>query len=132
LIDTLDLDKLDKGGYSGTAQDLFDTRNMGDASENATVNTNQTIDPTINQSYFWNLTGNIDFTIDDTNVANGETYVFNVEVTTATSTETLTFTNPECEFYGTYDATVKNKLTIEVSKLAVGGLKISVFINQPT
>ena len=131
-ISTSDVIGLSTVASTGDYGDLSNKPNLFDALENDSVSGLQVIDPTIIQSYFWILSGNTDIEIITTSLEDNTTYVFSIEITPTTGTEVITFINPETVIYGEYDRDLINKLTFEVTQLPVAGLKINVFINQPT
>jgi len=89
------------------------------------------VDVTTYSSYRLNLTGNstISATL-GTNLPNSTSKVVNLIVTSDGGTETLGI-DAGWNQYGTYDPTVRNMLTISITKDASGNLEHDVFINQP-
>ena len=89
------------------------------------------VDVTTYSSYRLNLTGNstISATL-GTNLPNSTSKVVNLIVTSDTQTETFG-TPASFNQYGTYDPTVRNMVTISITKDASDNLEHDVFINQP-
>lgn len=126
------------GNHSYTLPDKsIEFAGLSDIPKKASTNNDLTdvvsVDITVSQSYLWNLTGNIDLTIDASNVNNNESYVSEFRITTANNTETLTLLNASDtkDVYGTYDPTAVNKLIISATKDGSGNLFLTYFFNQP-
>jgi len=82
-------------------------------------------------SYRLNLTGNSNiFFLFGSSLPNSTSKVINLIVTSDTQTETFGIPS-NFNQYGTYDPTVRNMLTISITKDASGNLEHDVFINQP-
>ena len=103
-------------------------KNIGIATENLTVTGTFNIDVSANDSMRLNLTGNTTLALTNTPASN-ETKVINLAITTTGGTETLTLPGT-WNVYGTFDASVRNKISIEVANFT-SGVEVDCFINQP-
>ena len=103
-------------------------KNIGIATENLTVTGTFNIDFSANDSMRLNLTGNTTLALTNTPASN-ETKVINLAITTTGGTETLTLPGT-WNVYGTFDASVRNKISIEVANFT-SGVEVDCFINQP-
>jgi len=106
-----------------------ENKNVGVASENLSVTGTFNVDVSANDSMRLNLTGNTTLALINT-PASGETKVVNLAITTDNGTETLTLP-ASWNVYGTFDASVRNKITLDISNFT-SGLEVDCFINQPS
>lgn len=91
------------------------------------------IDITRKQSYIYNFTGNVDLTIDTSNIDDNQSYVTELRITTDTDNETLTLLNSTDtkDIYGIFNPKSVNKIVISATKDGSGNVYLTYFINQP-